>query len=545
MVASWINPGSSTDKHSHHTIDGGVSKEELLAADPKKEGGSVRMDDHKPTAESVQVQVSANRKENQVSERISSHSSRRNTEGSVASLPRRQDVPVRDDHHDREWERKRKYERERDRADELAKDVESLKQKLQASHTKLADERQQTKSYERKSNDIQKERDSILRSRNEQIKIQMEKVQAVERRLADAEARNRKQETELQILREKLRASEEKQSRMASLLEERTSDLKGVQPFLTTADRYSGAEIIKMVEGLNAEIFQAAAFMAELVVDDSMIATKEEYASNMEHFRENLDSVRREIGKELFTYLATRSGEVRQDPLPLQLGIQHLLTAWYAHKVESFSSGPLGTELRQLYQRIRTSEIQAIAGRWRAITSSHMQDTGYRQNPHIIFSSIAVLLILCGWSWESKGSQKVIPTMQKKISTIEEQCIRLKAAVKEGITTADMDIVYAVPGTEFGENMADSYADVTDGSAAVNTTRKELVLCTVGMGLQKTLIKRGAGREVTYQEDVLVKPKVALVSVLQEENHEESIRDKTIPQQPPTESLPQHMQDGK
>ena len=36
-------------------------------------------------------------------------------------------------------------------------------------------------------------------------------------------------------------------------------------------DRYSGANIIKMVEALNAEIFQGAALISELPGDETMI----------------------------------------------------------------------------------------------------------------------------------------------------------------------------------------------------------------------------------------------------------------------------------
>ena len=41
--------------------------------------------------------------------------------------------------------------------------------------------------------------------------------------------------------------------------------------FLTTGDRYSGADIIKMSESLDAEIFQASVLMAELLVDTPVV----------------------------------------------------------------------------------------------------------------------------------------------------------------------------------------------------------------------------------------------------------------------------------
>ena len=44
-----------------------------------------------------------------------------------------------------------------------------------------------------------------------------------------------------------------------ALLDVRTAELKGAQVFLTKADQFSGADVIKSVEELNGEIMQTAA----------------------------------------------------------------------------------------------------------------------------------------------------------------------------------------------------------------------------------------------------------------------------------------------
>ncbi|PPQ84737.1 hypothetical protein CVT25_013767, partial [Psilocybe cyanescens] len=98
-------------------------------------------------------------------------------------------------------------------------------------------------------------------------------LEAAQRQLADLEARNRKQEEELQILRN-----------LGKLLEERMADFKGTQTFMTTADSYSSAEIISMVDTLNAEIFQIAAFTVEMVKNGMLLASSEEQNKNIEQF---------------------------------------------------------------------------------------------------------------------------------------------------------------------------------------------------------------------------------------------------------------------
>jgi hypothetical protein len=47
------------------------------------------------------------------------------------------------------------------------------------------------------------------------------------------------------------------------LLDTRTSELQGTQAFLNKADSIAGDDVIKMVERLNAEVFQTATFVAE------------------------------------------------------------------------------------------------------------------------------------------------------------------------------------------------------------------------------------------------------------------------------------------
>src|SRR6266545_2327812 len=47
------------------------------------------------------------------------------------------------------------------------------------------------------------------------------------------------------------------------LLDGRTGELRGAQAFLTTADQYSVADVVRLVEHLNAEIMQVAAAMVD------------------------------------------------------------------------------------------------------------------------------------------------------------------------------------------------------------------------------------------------------------------------------------------
>ncbi|PPQ84354.1 hypothetical protein CVT25_013250, partial [Psilocybe cyanescens] len=58
-----------------------------------------------------------------------------------------------------------------------------------------------------------------------------------------------------------------------------------------------------MVDTLNTEIFQIAAFTAEMVENGTLLASSEERNKNIEQFRGPLESAERRLGQELSPHL--------------------------------------------------------------------------------------------------------------------------------------------------------------------------------------------------------------------------------------------------
>ena len=104
--------------------------------------------------------------------------------------------------------------------------------------------------------------------------------------------------------------------------------------------------------------------------------------------------------------------------------------------------------------------------------------------------------------------------MANKIDAIQDQCKRLKIAMKEGITTSELDVFCVIPGSVFEAGMVNAYADAPALTSEEPQGDREIVLCTVGMGLRKSSAKRDNEGEVKYQVDMLLEPRVALTSVL-------------------------------
>jgi len=241
--------------------------------------------------------------------------------------------------------------RTKDEILELKNDLENEKETRRRLQKDLADAFHDISALTKTIKSQEKDREDIV------VQYNALRTQLLSRdqNLSSLEERNWKQQQELQMLKDKLKVAEEKCNQTEKLLEERTDDLKGVETFITTADRYSGAEVVKMVETLNAEIFQTAAVVSEFLEDISSRATAEEHRHDIQTYKESLEIVYRQIGSDLFLHLQNRIGDVQADPLPLQLALQGVITAWCSYRIQTFTPGQAETEFRKLYDKIRMS----------------------------------------------------------------------------------------------------------------------------------------------------------------------------------------------
>ncbi|CAA7260293.1 unnamed protein product [Cyclocybe aegerita] len=400
---------------------------------------------------------------------------------------------------------------------------DSLTKQLAAAQDELVKSKGRNIELQKSIHALQDEKSRILTSTN----AALAKERDAQARAAQLEDKLRKQEEETGRLKDLLKVAEERQLQTSNLLEVRSADLKGAQTFLTTADQYSGSDIIAMVESLNAEIFQTAAFIAELMENASLdaIATQRQ---NLGKYSDVLQHSRQYIGEALFAHLTKKPLEVQTDPLPLQLAFQTILSFWCSSKARAFCPGAFGDELYRLYAKIRENELQAVAGRWRAITNSQIPTQGQHSHADHVLECVLSLLHYCGWQTRAAHNQKTILSMQQMIQGIEKQCINLKNATKEGITTADMEVFIGQTGCGFDEEiMEDIYAEPGPGGSRPGKG----ILCAVGIGLRRSTMKKSEGGILENQTDVLTRMKVVLDSVIFDHGS--------------ASTVPPHAQDGK
>jgi hypothetical protein len=129
-------------------------------------------------------------------------------------------------------------------------------------------------------------------------------------------------------------------------------ELKGAQRFLTQTDSLSGAEVILMAESLNAEILQAAAYMADSL-EFSYTRTKE----NVKAYEDSYERGIRVLGEPMMQVLRSRweQPEADPDPTPVQIALQITMVHYSARIVDLWIQGKKGEEnetLGEIFSRI-------------------------------------------------------------------------------------------------------------------------------------------------------------------------------------------------
>jgi len=160
-------------------------------------------------------------------------------------------------------------------------------------------------------------------------------------------------EAQNQQLGAELKQVKLERQQMAELLDVRTAELKGAQAFLTKADQFSGADIIKLVEDLNGEIMQTAASMAEdLAIAEKKVNGQGE-GPESDEIKEAYARTEEIVGPRMAELLKT--SEHHEDPILIQIAFQTDMAA-YTHWIVSswcFESPEDEHMLSEIYARVR------------------------------------------------------------------------------------------------------------------------------------------------------------------------------------------------
>ena len=209
---------------------------------------------------------------------------------------------------------------------------EELRQKMQPNESQMWEMEQSILKYKREYQRLREERTQVRKGR----KAMETKCNLAEKESAGLREQLRMNQHNIQALQEELRLKEQEikalqtashhkevtHSQVVALLETRTSELEGAQIFLTKADTFSGADLILMVEGLNTDILETAAYITDTFdfgQSSQAISTRRQQSVH--------ESVESGLGK-IMTNLLMQHG---RDQMLIQIAVQAYLSRWCHH----------------------------------------------------------------------------------------------------------------------------------------------------------------------------------------------------------------------
>jgi hypothetical protein len=123
------------------------------------------------------------------------------------------------------------------------------------------------------------------------------------------------------------------------------------------------------------------------------------------------------------------------------------------------------------------------------------------------------LFCLCGSRMIS--SQQTDLRLDQVVSTILNMWMQLRTAIHEGVTTTEMEVFGANPNDIYQDGVMNNiYADTEDVQQPDLERDAGHILCAVGMGLKRSVIRRNRDGIMSIQSDITLKAKVAFPSVL-------------------------------
>ncbi|KAG2153165.1 hypothetical protein DEU56DRAFT_726859 [Suillus clintonianus] len=412
-------------------------------------------------------------------------------------------------------ELKKKWEEEERKCISLEDKLKKLEQEQQVSAQEKGGLKTEiirlTSALKKATKDADEIQVRLLQEQREREKVQQERsklqdaYQKLQQDLNSYQQQLQMRETEKKALRNELQALQTKFNDQTTLLDDRTRELRGAQAFLSKADTLSGAEVIRLIDELNQEIMQTAAF-----ISDSF-----DFARKPEHIDEIKEASARTselIGPAMTSLLGTvQHGE---DPLLIQIALQAATVEFSRWIIMTWDFDGLQAEqpIAEIYNDVRETESQAVSGRWRALTRSHAQKVALQEaDVHAtmvahISDTLVILMIAAGCTKNYEDAYREF-TMKfgERVSNIVRMAARLNKAMGEEVTSADLWPTHAAAGEKFD---TDTMKDFDEGSGA----QSGVVLCTTALGLQRSE-KVGHGESAVVKTITLAKPKVALEAI--------------------------------
>ncbi|KAH9933532.1 hypothetical protein B0H21DRAFT_813604 [Amylocystis lapponica] len=339
-----------------------------------------------------------------------------------------------------------------------------------------------------------------------------ENLRESQRELAKQHDTHRKQASALAEAERRAAALRSERDNANMLLKTRTEELRAAEVYLTKTDAVSDADVRRMVESLNAEIYQSAALIADTCQDQwrNPNDTPAEYPQAI------YDRLVRYAGHGIIQLLRQADGRV--DSIQIQIALQCSISSYAHDLVTRWSLDPNENTdvLGRVYNQILRKEPQAVTGRWRMLTRQYTRaltkdvpDMASFLMPQLA-QCIADVLFVAGIPWQSW--ETVSRNHGERLKGLVTMMLDLRNTIGEYAVASHFELIMSL-GHEFDPTtMEDGFGEAKHALPDPDTR----VLCTTELGLRRWERVSAKGKDGEWTVTVALKSKVVLDSITAE-----------------------------
>lgn len=290
------------------------------------------------------------------------------------------------------------------------------------------------------------------------------------------------------------------------LLRVRGAELREAQAYAATVDTVSHQDVLRVLDALNAEIFQFAAEVADSV----------EVVNAAPPEDDTLRMLQQAMGHGMVEML-TAVAQGRCDSVGVQIALQAVLVQCVYMAASSWAASPEQNVAFQAvydnifatgtssYHRIdtpahRRPEPPSIAAKWKALTRRYGTHLHVRHDvlQRTLLDTTSDVLQLAGGRLDVVPAP-VIQGFAIRIDEIVKLTMKLRSHIGEDAASSDLRIIPPSPGGVFDATLMDD-ANALPGKASVG-----VVLCTTELGLLRREKTGSVGEDAGNVSTTVVK----------------------------------------
>ncbi|KAL0956690.1 hypothetical protein HGRIS_002816 [Hohenbuehelia grisea] len=275
-------------------------------------------------------------------------------------------------------------------------------------------------------------------------------------------------------------------------------------------DESSADDVTNLVRTLNSEISDVAVAMAKLLETEEIEEGDEDEEQSQRAYSQAVEV----LGATMVDLL--RKQNRRRNPMFLQWAFQACMSAFSDWMISSwyFEDPQSEQVLTSIYEQLRETEEQAVAGRWRVLTRTYVQSV-LKDRPDLseyFLDAFSSILIAIGFKGTPSHFQNIIKRrFGDRMAGIGMQALNLNKTIGQELVSSEVDPIYVAPGTSFDASVMDDGIESPE-KRPDEGAEPENILCTVELGLLWALKEHGGSR---WEEKILLRPRVLRESELQ------------------------------